>query len=239
MTEKNDKKLQVYQFSDLSHYSFKQRITIRLASFVFSMLINLICKTIRFETDGWENLEKVEADGKTPILTYWHNRLFLFSYFWRKRGIVMMVSQSFDGNILSRLLQRQGFGVSRGSSTRGGKEALNKMAELMEGGITTAITIDGPKGPMYVAKLGATILAKNTGNPILPFSLEAEKFWQIKSWDKLQIPKPFSHAKLFIGKPIYISAETKGKEFENKQLELQNALDELVKRGQQWRESEN
>lgn len=238
MTEKSDKNVQVYQLSDLSQYSFKQRLTIRAASFVFSVLINLIGKTLRFETEGWENFEQIERDGKIPILTYWHNRMFLFAYFWRKSGFVMMVSQSFDGNILSRLLQRQGFGVSRGSSTRGGKEALGEMAEVMGQGIPTAITIDGPKGPMYIAKLGATLLAKKTGNPIFPFSFEAEKFWEIKSWDKLQIPKPFSRAKLFIAEPIYISGETKDKEFENKQLELQNSLDELVKRGEQWRESE-
>lgn len=238
MTENSDKNLQVYQFSDLSRYSFKQRLTIRTASFIFSVVINLICKTIRFETEGWENFEQIERDGKVPILTYWHNRLFSFAYFWRKRNIVMMVSQSFDGNILSRLLQRQGFGVARGSSTRGGREALDEMISVMEKRIPTAITIDGPKGPMYVAKLGATLLAKKSGNPILPFSIECKKFWQIKSWDKLQIPKPFFRAKLFIAKPIYVSSEAKDKEFENKQLELQNSLDELVKRGQQWRESE-
>ena len=238
MTDKSDKSLQVYQFFDLSQYSFKQRLIIRTAGLAFYILINLIAKTLRFEVEGWENFEQIEQAGKLPILTFWHNRLFSFAYFWRRRKIVMMVSQSFDGNILSRLLQRQGFGVSRGSSTRGGKKALDEMVLVMNKGIPTAITIDGPKGPLYVAKLGSTLLAKKTGNPIMPFSIEVKNFWEIKSWDRLQIPKPFSRAKLFIAKPIYVSAEAKDKEFENKQLELQNSLDELVKRGVQWRESE-
>ncbi len=96
-----------------------------------------------------------------------------------------------------------------------------------------------PKGPRYVAKAGACLLAKKTENPIMPFSIEAKRFWKIKSWDKLHIPKPFSRAKVFIAQPIYVSKDTNDEEFENKRLEVQNSLDELVKRGVQWRESEN
>jgi lysophospholipid acyltransferase (LPLAT)-like uncharacterized protein len=238
MTGNLKKNLQVYQFSDLSQYSFRQKLLVRTAGFVFYVLVNLIGKTLRFETEGWENYEQIERDGKLPIYTFWHNRLFSFAYFWRRRKIVLMVSPSLDGNILSRLLLRQKFGVSRGSSSRGGKAALDEMISAMEQGIPGAITIDGPKGPKYVAKLGAALLAKKTGNPVMPFSIEIKNYWEIKSWDRLQIPKPFSRAKLLIAEPIYVSGEANGEEFENKQLEVQTALDELVSRGVQWRESE-
>ena len=100
-----------------------------------------------------------------------------------------------------------------------------------------AFTVDGPKGPKYVAKSGAILLAKKTENPILPFSVEVEKCWTVKSWDKLQIPKPFSRAVFHYAAPIYVAKDANEKEIEKKREELQNKLDELVRLGEQWRES--
>ncbi len=239
MLKKSEKIKQVFKFADLSKYTFKQRLTIRLVELVFYLLISIIGKTIRFEIDGWENFEQIERDNKTPIYTFWHNRIFLSTYFWRKRRIVVMTSQSLDGEYISRCIQRLGYGASRGSSTRGGMKSLAEMIQLMNEGLPTALSIDGPKGPKYVAKLGATLLAEKTGHPILPFSVEIKNFWEAKNWDNLQIPKPFSRAKLLIGKPLYVPNNSNEAEIENKRLDLQNALDELVKRGVQWRESEN
>jgi lysophospholipid acyltransferase (LPLAT)-like uncharacterized protein len=125
----------------------------------------------------------------------------------------------------------------RGSSTRGGVGALVEMIRLMKKGLPMGFTIDGPKGPKYAAKTGAVLLAKKTGNPIVPFVVEAEKFWTINSWDKLQIPKPFSKAKVFVGNPVCVAKEVDEAEIENKRRELQTKLDELVLLGKQWRES--
>ncbi len=239
MTEKLNKNLKVYQFSDLSEYSFKQRLIIRSAGLAFYILINLIAKTLRFEVEGYENFEQIERDGKIPIYTFWHNRIFLGTYFWRKRGILVMSSESFDSEYTARFIQRFGYGIIKGSSTRGGIRALTEMIRKMRDGFPTAFTIDGPKGPRYVAKAGACLLAKKTQNPMMPFSIEVQKFWEVGSWDRLQIPKPFSKARVLIAKPLYISSAANDEEMENKRLELQNLLDELVKRGVQWRESEN
>jgi hypothetical protein len=239
MSQESEKNQQVFKFVELSKYSFKERWIIRLADLAFFSLIGLIGKTVKFEIEGWENFEQIEQAGKTPIYTFWHNRIFLATYFWRKRKIVVMTSQSLDGEYIARFIQRFGYGASRGSSTRGGIKSLVEMIRLMKDGLPTAFTIDGPKGPRYVAKAGAGLLAKKTGHPILPFSIEAKKFWTVKSWDNLQIPKPFSRAKVLIDQPIYVSQQANDEEIENKRLELQNALDELVKRGVQWRESEN
>jgi lysophospholipid acyltransferase (LPLAT)-like uncharacterized protein len=107
----------------------------------------------------------------------------------------------------------------------------------MKQGLATAFTIDGPKGPRHVAKSGACLLAKKTGHPILPFSVEAEKFWTVRSWDKLQIPKFFSRARVFYGEPVYVAKDAGDDEIEMKRAELQAKLDELSKRGQEWRES--
>ncbi len=238
MLDKNDKNHSVYQFQDLSKYSFKQKLLIRVADLAFFSLISLIGKTIRFEIEGAENLEVIEQAEKLPIYAVWHNRIFLGTFVLKNKGIVFLTSQSFDGEYIARFLQRFGYGTVRGSSTRGGIGGLVEMIRLMRKGFSMGFTVDGPKGPKYQVKSGACHLAKKTGNPLLPFSVEAKKFWVIKTWDDLQIPKPFSRAKIFFGTPIYISSEVNNEELENKRLELQNSLDELVNRGVQWRESE-
>jgi lysophospholipid acyltransferase (LPLAT)-like uncharacterized protein len=237
MPRKNKKIREVYEFASLASYSLKQRWLIRLADFAFYFLIKLIGKTVRFETEDWENFEAIERAGKLPIYTFWHNRIFLGTYFFRRRGIVVITSQSFDGEYIARFIQRFGYGAVRGSSTRGGVAALVEMIRLMRAGLPMGFTIDGPKGPKYVAKIGACLLAKKTGNPLMPFSVEAEKSWHLKSWDNLQIPKPFSRARVFIAEPVYVTEDASDEALENKRRELQKSLDELVKRGEQWRES--
>jgi lysophospholipid acyltransferase (LPLAT)-like uncharacterized protein len=230
-------KEKMYQLSSLADYSFKERLLIRFLGFVFYIFTNLIGKTVRFQIEGWEILEKVERDGKIPILAFWHNRIFLATYYFRFRGIIVMSSQSFDSEYVARFIQRFGFGIVKGSSTRGGVGGLIEMIRLMKKGFPTGFSVDGPKGPVYQAKTGTLLLAKKTGNPVLPFSVEAENYWTIKSWDKLQIPKPFTRSKIFIAEPINVSKNADDSEMKNKHLELQKKLDELVGFGEQWRES--
>ncbi len=208
---------------------------IRAADLLFFLLIKVIGSTVRFKIEGWENWEAVSRDGKIPIYTFWHNRVFLATYFWQKRRIVVMTSQSFDGEYIARFIQRFGYGAARGSSTRGAVGAIIEMARLMRAGSPTAFTIDGPKGPRYVAKMGAVLLAKKTGQPILPFTITAQKFWEAKrSWDGFQVPFPFSRARVDIAPPIYVAADTDDEGLEAKRNELQAALDEINRRGQDW-----
>jgi len=227
-----------YTFANLSSYSLKDRLLIRGADLVFFLLIKLIGRTIKFEIEGWDNWEAASRDGKIPIYTFWHNRVFLATYFWRRRGIVVMTSQSFDGEYIARFIQRFGYGAARGSSTRGATGAIVEMVRLMRTGCPTAFTIDGPKGPRYVAKMGAVLLAKKTGNPILPFTITARKFWEAKkSWDGFQTPKPFTRARVCIAPPIYVPPDADEEALKDKQDQLQRALDELNKRGAEWRET--
>ena len=131
-----------YTFASLSSYSLKDRLLIRSADLVFFILINLIGRTVRFEIEGWDNWEAASRDGKIPIYTFWHNRVFLATYFWRRRRIVVMTSRSFDGEYIARFIQRFGYGAARGSSTRGATGALVEMVRLMGAGCPTAFTID-------------------------------------------------------------------------------------------------
>jgi lysophospholipid acyltransferase (LPLAT)-like uncharacterized protein len=224
-----------FTHAPLDSYSLKQRILIRSAAFGLYFLFHLIGKTLKYEVEGWENLEDVETSGKHPIFCFWHDRIFAGTYFFRNRKIVVMNSLSFDGAYMARFVQKLGYGSVRGSSTRGGTGALVEMIRLMRSGFATAFTVDGPRGPRYEAKLGPVLLAKKTGDPILPFLLECKRYWTVNSWDIAQIPKPFSRVKLMIEKPIYVPDSASDEELESKRYELQSILDELVERGQAWR----
>jgi lysophospholipid acyltransferase (LPLAT)-like uncharacterized protein len=225
-----------YQTSSLDQYSFGQRFIIRLIGALSFLAVKTLGSTLRYEVEGLERLEQIESAGHPPIYCVWHDRIIAGTYFLRDRGIVVMTSQSRDGEYIARFLQRFGFGVARGSSSRGGSGALVEMIRVMLTGRPTAFTVDGPIGPRYQAKPGPVLLAKKTGDPIMPFSVECRKFWKMKSWDRLQVPKPFSRVKVMIAAPIFVDANSSEEDQELKLAELQKALDELVERGRQWRE---
>ncbi len=217
-----------YRFADLSSYPAKKRFLIRVADLAFFFLIKLIGSTVRWQVEGWENWEAANRDGHLPIYTFWHNRVFLSTYFWRQRRIVVMTSQSFDGEYIARFIQRFGYGAARGSSTRGAVGAVVEMTRLMRAGCPAGFTIDGPKGPVYVAKMGAVLLAKKTGQPILPFTITSEHFWEAKkSWDHFQVPKPFTRAQVTIAPPIFVPSDANETTLNVKRDELQQVLDEI------------
>src|SRR5436309_8903194 len=227
-----------YCFADLSGYTLRQRLAIRAADLAFYLAIRLIGSTVRFRVEGWENWEEATRGGGLPIYTFWHDRVFLALHFWRRRRIVVMTSRSFDGEYIARFIQRFGYGAARGSSTRGATGAIVEMVRLMRAGCPTAFTIDGPKGPRYVAKMGAVLLAKKTGNPILPFTITARKSWEAKkSWDGFQTPKPFTRARVDIARPIYVPSDATDEVLEAKRDELQRALDQINQQGEEWRQA--
>lgn len=226
-----------YEFADLSGYPFLDRWKIRAADWLFYLLINLIGWTAHFEVVGWENHEKAEENGGLPIYVFWHDRIFLTTYWWRKRRIVVMTSQSFDGEYIARFIQRFGYGAVRGSSTRGGVGAIVEMVRLMRAGCTTAFTIDGPKGPRHIAKMGAVLLAKKSGQPIVPVTMALDRYWTTPSWDLFQIPKPFARARVYVAPPIYVPANADEATLTAKRNELQQTLDDLNHQSEQWRQS--
>jgi hypothetical protein len=214
-------------FADLSSYTFKQRLIIRAADLAFYLLIKLIGRTVRFSVEGWQHLETATREERQPIYAFWHNQVFLGTYFFRGRGIVVMTSRSFDGEYIARFIQRFGYGAARGSSSRGAVGALVEMVKLVRQGRPAGFTIDGPRGPRHVAKMGAVLLAKKTGAPVLPFSVNAERYYAAPSWDGLQIPYPFARARVRIAPPIYVPPDADEAALAAKRDELQRALDSL------------
>ena len=227
----------VYTPASLADYPLKQRLAIRLAANAFYILIKLIGYTLRYEVDGEDPRPRIREAGKTPIFAIWHNRIFASIYFMRGDGIVVLTSKSFDGEYIARFLTKFGFGSVRGSSSRGGVRGMVEMIRLIRAGLPMAFTVDGPRGPRYEAKSGPVVLAKKTGNPILSFVVECERFWQVKSWDRLQIPKPFSRARVFYAAPVSVPEDANDDLIGEKRSELQAKLNEAVERGRRWRNS--
>lgn len=224
----------VYNFADLSPYSWKDRWLIKTIGLVAYGWIAVVGGSVRWTIVNGHYYDELLRSGKRIIFAFWHNRVFLATWFWRRRGIVVMTSRSFDGEYIARFIQRFGYGAARGSSTRGGGRALEQMIACLHYGMDTAFTLDGPRGPVYVAKKGAVLLAKLTGQAILPFHISAEKYWEARSWDRFQIPYPFTRAVVLLGQPITVAPDADEKEMENKHRELQATLDALRQQGDSW-----
>ncbi|MBK6796242.1 MAG: lysophospholipid acyltransferase family protein [Acidobacteria bacterium] len=190
----------LYSFAPLDKYSFKQRIIIRAAGLTLFWLIRVIGATLKFEISGFQN----HSENQPLVYCFWHNRIPIATYFWRDRSIIVMSSQSFDSEYIARFIQRFGYGAARGSSTRGARSALIQMIRAVKSGTSAAFSVDGPRGPIYQAKPGALLLAKKSGAAILPFSISLEKCWRLPSWDRIEIPKPFSRAFVVIGAPFKV-----------------------------------
>ncbi len=220
-----------YSFDSLDKHSFGTRLFIRVADLAFYGLIRVIGLLVSFEVEGIEHIEAIESSGRKPIYCFWHDQIFLSTYYFRDRGIVVLTSQSRDGEYIARFIKRFGYGAVRGSSSRGGVAGLVEMIRLTRKGLPMGLSVDGPKGPRHVAKSGAVMLAKKSGFPILPFAIRPQKYWTVNSWDKLVIPKPFTTAIVTIEKPIEVSADASEAEQEVKLVELQSTLDRLAADG--------
>ncbi len=181
-----------------------QRVKAAAIAAVGYPLIAALGKTVRWRVEGYDNYERVLGDGKPPILALWHGRIPAATLFWRRRGIVALTSENFDGEWVARLMSRFGYGSARGSTSHGGARALVQLRRDLSAGRTAAFTLDGPRGPARVAQSGAVWLAGATGSPLLPFHIEADRAWTARSWDRTQVPKPFSTVAVAIGLPLFV-----------------------------------
>ncbi len=208
-----------------------ERLKIWMISTLGYWAIQWIGSTLRWEIEGAGNQETIHAEGKKIIYVFWHGRMFMACYFFRRRGIVVMASRNRDGEYMARVIRRFGYDTARGSSSRGGRRALADMIQLLRRGRDVAFTIDGPRGPRYIAKPGAAYLARKTGNPVLPFIISAEKKWVLGSWDRFQIPKPFTRCAVLFGAPIHVEPDASEESLEVAQHQIQRSLDDLHDRG--------
>ncbi|HOC16867.1 MAG TPA: lysophospholipid acyltransferase family protein, partial [Vicinamibacterales bacterium] len=144
--------------------------------------------------------------------------------YFRDRGIVAVTSENFDGEWIARLMRRFGYAAARGSTSRGGSRALIQLRRDMAAGRPAAFTVDGPRGPARRAQAGAVWLAKATGNPVVPFHIEAARGWELPSWDRGLIPRPWSRVAIVLGAPLEVPGDADPGGIEAARAELERRL---------------
>lgn len=209
--------------------STSQRVKASVIAATVSPLIGALCATLKWKVDGAEHWDAVIGSGRQPILALWHGRILAGLDYFRNRGVVVITSQNFDGEWIARILHRFGFSTARGSSSRGGARALVQMRRDLAAGRPVAFTVDGPRGPARQVQTGVVWLAGATGHPILPYHIEADRFWTARSWDRTQVPKPFSTVAIAIGAPLAVDG-TEESTIEAARRELEAILARLEQR---------
>jgi lysophospholipid acyltransferase (LPLAT)-like uncharacterized protein len=190
------------------------------------IVIRLIAPTMKLAV-SFEDGAPPSLDTRPLILAFWHSCIFPAIYAWRNLQIRVMSSDSFDGEYTGRIIRKFGFVKVRGSSSKGAVRALLGMRREIEQNATVAFTIDGPRGPRYVAKPGPVVLARATGVPMVAFHIALENPWILNTWDKSMIPKPFSRALLRVSRKIHVPEDSGDAERERYHAELQAALDRV------------
>lgn len=219
------------EVSSSKKYTAFDRVRFAVVAEVSYWLIRSICSTLRWQFDNWKVRTDRLACGQPTIYATWHGRILPAVYYFRNFGIVVMTSRHRDAEYIAPLIRRFGFGAARGSSTRGGRSALAEMMQMLDRGQDVALTIDGPRGPRYIAKSGAVWLAAKTGCPVVPFHISHQRRWVLTSWDAFEIPKPLSRALILFGGPIHVPKGATEEEMAVAQHALQQSLDDLRHRG--------
>jgi lysophospholipid acyltransferase (LPLAT)-like uncharacterized protein len=204
-----------------------KRLQARLISAAGYPLIAALGSTFRWRADGAEHYQRVLDSGRRPIMAFWHGRILPATVYFRNRGIVVITSENFDGEWIAGIIERFGYGTARGSTSRGAVKALVQLKRDMAAGKPAAFTLDGPRGPAKVAQAGAIWLAKATGNPIVPFHIETDRYWTAHSWDRTQIPKPWSTVAIAIGEPMEIATDSDDEAVEMGRRVLETRLQTL------------
>ena len=210
--------------------STAKRFEAKLIAVAGYRAIAALGSTLRWRTEGLEHFDTIANSGRQPVMAFWHGRILSATYFFRRRGIVVMTSENFDGEWIAGIIERFGYGTARGSTSRGARKALLQLTREMEAGRPAGFTVDGPRGPARIAQSGAVWLAQATGNPVLPFHLEADRHWSLRSWDRTQIPKPFTTVGVAIGEPLEVASETTDQQLETVRQELEHRLRALEDR---------
>jgi len=206
-------------------FSLRERIQLFLIAWAGFLFIRLIGPTLRYQVVSEAGAMSDGRRLQNAIWCFWHRCVIPATWRFRHCKIAVMTSRSFDGEYIARIIRKFGYGAVRGSSSRGAVGALLGMRRELEIGHPVAFTIDGPRGPRYVAKPGPVLLAKKTGISIGCFYIAVERAWVLNSWDQMIIPKPFSRAVLHISSPIYVPADADDTQMTALHRQMQEALE--------------
>jgi lysophospholipid acyltransferase (LPLAT)-like uncharacterized protein len=201
-----------------------------LVAFGFRLL-QLWGRTLRYEIDDCAGIVGRPVT-ENYIGALWHNRLLalplVLRRFFPDRHGAALISASRDGDLLADAVQRFGYDVVRGSSSRLGASAILQLSQVLASGCDVVITPDGPRGPAYKLGPGIIFLAQKSGAAVVPMNLEYSHCWRLRSWDRFIVPRPFAKVRVLINRPHRVGPTATPEEFEAERLALQNAMMALV-----------
>ena len=210
-----------------SRFTLSQRLVLAVVPRIVWALLSVVGMTWRFEV--------IAEDGATPLLLglgagaeifcYWHQCVLPCAVYFRRTHGTILISRSFDGELITRILEMFGFHAVRGSSSRGAREGLLGLKQVIESGKPAIFTADGPRGPIYQTKMGPIKLAQMTGARIGCFHLEPEHAWVLRSWDHFLVPKPFTRIVVSWAQWTYLPGDLHADEFESRRAELNAAIE--------------
>jgi lysophospholipid acyltransferase (LPLAT)-like uncharacterized protein len=193
-------------------------------------VVSALFLTTRVERRGTEHFERFRREGKPVVFVFWHGQLLPIVHIHQGEGIVVLVSEHQDGEYITRIIERNGFGTVRGSSTRGGTTGLRGLVRAARAGRDLALTPDGPRGPRGELKPGALLVAQLTGLPIVPLAVGASRAWRLSSWDGFLVPGPLSKVEVEYLPPRFVPREASRDDLAALAREIGAELNEVTRR---------
>jgi len=216
-------------------YGWKFRLALAIGPRLFHLLTHPIYRTYRVKVIGKENEDQFLRRGEPALFVSWHQGFPYFIYHFRNRDGVVMVSQSKDGEFGSRVLRLFGYRSARGSSSRGGKKALQVMIDMVNRiQCSAGLVADGPRGPFGVAKIGIIKLAKETGLPLIPVMWWAKWNIKMRNWDRTLLPLPFTRIAFFYGPPLYAPPDASNEQLEKVRADLTDQLNRMHRQAREY-----
>ena len=193
--------------------------------FLTALLMRVLGATLKYSISIEDGAASEFAPG--TIYAFWHQCLFTASHRYRSRDIAVLISRSFDGELIARVVEKFGYHPVRGSSSRGAVAGLLEMGRELQAGRAVAFTADGPRGPRFVAKPGPVLLARNHGGPVRALHFAVKSRWRLNSWDGFVIPKPFTLVLLRMAKPMHLPSSASDEQIEQFHQQLQRELESV------------
>jgi hypothetical protein len=208
-------------------FTISQRILLALVPRIVWALLRVVSLTWRFETIAEPGVTPLPfGRGAGPeIYCFWHQCVLPCAVYFRQTHATILISRSFDGELITRILNIFGFRAVRGSSSLGAREGLLGLKQVIESGGPAIFTADGPRGPIYQTKMGPIKLAQMTGAPIGAFHLQPQHAWVMRSWDRFLVPMPFTRIVVSWAQSMHVPANLRTEEFEPMRQELNASIE--------------
>jgi lysophospholipid acyltransferase (LPLAT)-like uncharacterized protein len=206
----------------------KRLLSLPIFPYFGLVVIKIISGTYKIRVMNPDIEKNILKRGQVPIYASWHQRFFPgIVFFATRKPISIMISQSRDGELISKIVNVLGWHPVRGSSSKGGGQALRDIKKLVRRGYKIAHIVDGPRGPLGVVKPGLLVIAQASGMPIVPTITSAEKKWVFNSWDRFMVPKPFTRVMIRFSDEIHIPRKLQQDDFEEKRLSIEETLKKM------------